>query len=335
VLQAARAVLADVPAYAEGPWDEEALWLAGPDALHTDVRPPRQQPLRAESGGYYTLRSGSGFAFIRCARFRHRPGHADQLHVDLWLRGVNLAVDAGTYGYNADVAWAKDLNGTAVHNTVTVDGADQSTKVSRFLSYPWPEGRVRSTAADASRGYFEGEHSAYERLVPPVTHRRAIIALADDAWVVIDALLSRGPHAYRVHWLLADAPYDWDPSTATLAFRGAGPSFEVRMGTAGDVGVVSLVRAEVDGARGWRAPGYGRREPALSLALEVTAATTWCWTVFSAVPALVTREANRLDVHGADWRAEIAVNTSSVEPLAVATRHVIGAAFAAPQAGAV
>ena len=33
----------------------------------------------------------------------------DQLHLDLWWRGLNIAQDAGTYLYNADPPWDNPL----------------------------------------------------------------------------------------------------------------------------------------------------------------------------------------------------------------------------------
>lgn len=326
VLQAARAILHYNRAYAEGRWDEEALWFAGPAALNAPLRPLTQRALWADAGGYYTLRSGTGFAFVRCATFRHRPGHADELHVDLWMDGVNVALDPGTYGYNADVPWAKDFECTASHNTVTVDGLNQTSKVSRFLSYPWPQGRVRSTPADAGAtpvAYWEGEHSAYSRLSNPASHRRAVIALNNAAWIVIDGLSSTAAHKYRLHWLIADAKHKWNDNTGALELQLSSQMYYLRIGTAAEGAKASLIRAEKDGARGWRAPGYGQRTPALSVALEVRATATWCWSVFTTSPVEVTCAGNELTLISDKWRADVVVDVSGIGSLARATWNPI------------
>ena len=75
-----------------GPWDEDLLWLFGSQALSAVVRAAPRSNLRAEGGGCYTLRNASGFAMVRCPRFRHRPSHADLLHVDVWWQGENVAL---------------------------------------------------------------------------------------------------------------------------------------------------------------------------------------------------------------------------------------------------
>ncbi len=37
------------------------------------------------------------WGYLRIGQFTNRPSHADQLHLDLWWRGMNIARDAGTY----------------------------------------------------------------------------------------------------------------------------------------------------------------------------------------------------------------------------------------------
>ena len=60
-------------------------------------------------GGVHILRGEASAAFIRCTDFRERPSHADQLHVDLWMRGQNIACDAGTFLYNGQGLWQNGL----------------------------------------------------------------------------------------------------------------------------------------------------------------------------------------------------------------------------------
>ena len=77
------------------------------------------------------------WAYLRTAQFTSRPSHADQLHLDLWWRGLNIARDAGTYLYNAPAPWDNSLTTTLVHNTVTINGRDQMTRAGRFLYLDW------------------------------------------------------------------------------------------------------------------------------------------------------------------------------------------------------
>ena len=88
-----------------------SLWLAGDPA---NFRPelPAPDALRLEGV--------DSWAYFRAARFEGRPAHADQLHLDLWHRGENLALDPGVYHYNADPPWTNPLDATAYHNTLTI-----------------------------------------------------------------------------------------------------------------------------------------------------------------------------------------------------------------------
>ena len=285
VIQAAHYLSTGTRCFPPGPWDEDLLWLFGREALDSPTVQPERTPLAAEKGGYYTLRSSGGFAFVRCASFVDRPGQADMLHVDLWWRGQNVVLDAGTFSYNAPEPWNNSLAHTAYHNTVTVDGLDQMDRVGKFLWLPWLKSRV--IRFDHSNGeshtQWEGEHDGYMRLKEPLSHRRAILQLPDEKWVILDKLQSTGKHSYRLHWLLMDVPFDWDEKRGLLVLHTAAGPFSVQVGvlTEGCEASPSLVRADASSARGWHSPYYNYREPALSLALSVESTSCCFRTVFS------------------------------------------------------
>ena len=283
------------------------LWLFGPEALAAPVQShAARTDLRADVGGYYTLRSSSGSAFIRCGRFRHRPGQADLLHADIWWRGQNVALDAGTYSYNAPAPWDNVLAGTTYHNTVTVDGLDQMERAGRFLWLPWACGQVRAQARSA-RGhlaYWEGEHDGYRRLPSPASHRRAIIQLGGEHWLVLDAVRSVATHRYRLHWLAPDVLNRWDAMIGRLVLSTQQGDYCIQVAAAPG-GHNSLVRADPESPRGWQAPYYGTRVPAWSLALAVEAAEVDFWTVLGPGTCCAIRSADRLEVESAGWKATL------------------------------
>src|SRR5580700_10842968 len=171
LLQLGAAVL-NRPALGSGPWDEAALWfglkpLKPAVAENTSTGPPPS----AETG-YFRLGDQNSWALIRAGHYMRRPFQADQLHVDLWWRGINLARDAGTYLYNGPPPWNNGLAGTAAHNTVMVDHRDQMRRAGRFLWLDWAQARGRSYSASGRAGAdrFEGEHDGYNRF--GVKHRR-------------------------------------------------------------------------------------------------------------------------------------------------------------------
>lgn len=265
VLQAGHYLLYGTRLLPEGPWDEDLLWLFGPEALGKEkaenvgaqTNPFNSTVSRSETlpgGGYYFLRGDKSWGVIRCAKFRDRPAHADQLHLDLWFKGYNIATDAGTYTYNSDAPWDNALARTHVHNTVCVDGTDQMTRGGKFLWLDWAQGEVEvfENSPDGRLSYWEGSHSGYRQR--GVVHRRAVLRFGEEGWVVVDDLLGQGTHNGTVHWLLPDDRFEMEVKEATLrAFTPVGPiqwcfwcSDPARLG---------IVRAgEVP--KEWRGPGH-------------------------------------------------------------------------------
>ncbi len=106
--------------------------------------------------------------------FTSRPGHADQLHLDLWWRGYNLAQDAGTNHYNDPPPWNNVLRRTGVHNTISVDGLDQMTLAGRFLWLDWAQARLidHARSNDLAWERLTAQHDGYRRL--GVIHQRSV-----------------------------------------------------------------------------------------------------------------------------------------------------------------
>ena len=139
-----------------GPWDEAALWFCGKSAKSAEREPASRR--LSSPAGYHRVGTENSWAFVRAGRYTRRPFQADQLHVDLWWHGLNLARDAGTYLYNGEPPWNNGLAGTAVHNTVMVDRGDQMRRAGRFLWLDWAQASGRTfstslsaTSADSSR----------------------------------------------------------------------------------------------------------------------------------------------------------------------------------------
>ncbi len=281
VLQAAaRAFLGERP-FPPGAWDEMPLWFPAPR------REPRRPSERAQTG---ILRApeGGAWACLRAVRLTSRPGHADQLHLDLWSGGRNLLLDAGTYLYNAPPPWDNALAQAAVHNTVTVDGRDQMTRAGRFLYLDWAQGALtgRERAADGSWARLRARHDGYRRL--GIGHERAVTAHAGGLWVVEDLLSgqSAAVRAFRLHWLMPDGQWSVDEDgegwTVTLRLPQAGIRLRLTVRTFPPAASAGLTLARAgnllygEGAvppwRGWFSPTYGVKTPALSLAVNLRAA---------------------------------------------------------------
>ncbi|MBE7535915.1 MAG: alginate lyase family protein [Anaerolineales bacterium] len=265
-----------------GPWDEDIFWLCGEVQLTAKSAKNAKEEkenlralsvLRGESfpnGGVYLLHSSNSRALIHCTDYTSRPSHADQLHVDLWIYGHNVAIDAGTYLYSGHPPWRNGLTHTSVHNTVTVDNKDQMTMVSRFTWTNWSNGKVLKH----DKNLWQGEHDGYK----PVTHKRTVISLEGDRWLVIDNLNANKPRHFALHWLLADLPFEQKENLLLLSLDET--KYKVQVGMMEGKGNYSLLRADPTSTRGWRSRYYGHKEPAISVMLEANQPQVAFWSFF-------------------------------------------------------
>lgn len=138
-VQLAMALFVGQRAYAgDGTWNGPLHWLGIP--LPQSSAPAPRDWL-ADDGGFAMLRRGRWMAMLRYPRFVFRPSQADALHLDLWVNGVNVLRDGGTYSYNTEPSWLAYFGGTASHNTVQLDERDQMPRLSRFLLGEWLQTR--------------------------------------------------------------------------------------------------------------------------------------------------------------------------------------------------
>ncbi len=60
-------------------------------------------------------------------------GHADALSFVLSIGDREILVDPGTYAYHTEPAWRRYFRSTLAHNTVGIDGQDQSVQAGNFM----------------------------------------------------------------------------------------------------------------------------------------------------------------------------------------------------------
>jgi hypothetical protein len=280
--------------FESGAWDEDLYWFYGAQGLQAPVNASQQISKNYADGGVYILRGSHSKAMIRCTDYRSRPSHADQLHLDLWWRGENIACDAGTYLYSGQGRWRNGLAHTSVHNTVTVDNRDQMKMVTRFTWTNWSRGKVLKQDTKI----WQGEHDGYHQLPDPVTHKRTVLALDDDRWLVVDHLTGQQVHHYSLHWLLNDFLFQQQGNSILLSLHKM--KYKVQVGLTHGTSEFSMVRGDPHSTRGWHSQYYGHKEPAISALLETDQSRACFWTFFGFEDDFIELIGNTIKINSFD-----------------------------------
>jgi uncharacterized heparinase superfamily protein len=274
-LQAASRLLDGKSPYPPGLWDEACVWLGIGAATKLDLQKPAELASLPDAG-LHLLRSGESRGLLRCVHFTSRPGHSDQLHFDLRCGRQPVAIDAGTYLYNAAPPWDNALTNAAVHNTILVDGHEPMLRSGRFLWLDWAQGQVlgRWQSADGRLQAIAAEHDGFGRL--GVVHRRTVVQASPSLWLVVDDVLGAGEHSARLGWLLADGRWTLRPRRLGIRYDRsrvevwfAAPCASVALYRAGELVAGNRTEGE-EQVKGWAAWTYAHRQPALRLEIEST-----------------------------------------------------------------
>ena len=119
-------------------------------------------------------------------------GHADALSFTMSAGGREFFVDPGSYAWHAHPVWRHYFRGTAAHNTVRVDGVDQSVSGGNFLWLNKARAACSLWLSGADKDSFEAWHDGYMRLEDPVKHRRLIELDKKARRVIIEDRLEMG-----------------------------------------------------------------------------------------------------------------------------------------------
>lgn len=275
-VQAAWRLLWGQPRYPSGKWDDLALWL-GLEGEADGILEGRAGDSMSEQfpqAGLHIIRKENTKTILRAVHFRSRPGHSDQMHLDIWRQGINLARDPGTYLYNADPPWDNRFSGAWCHNTLSIDGREPMLKAGRFLWLEWSQASVlgRWKSSDDQIDVIFAQHRARRR--QRSQHQRTLAVVGGDLIVVADDVLGGGEHRLVLNWNLADLTWHEKESGITLKHD----RFSVSLLWMFDSSTWGLYRAgeqiagedvvEDPTPYGWHASTYAQRKPGLQLVLE-------------------------------------------------------------------
>ncbi len=202
-LLSAGAVLFNRPDFNEGAgrFYEEAFWLLGEeglesfDSMRTGSAKPESKAF--SRGGFYIMRHQNLYMIVDClsddlqAPTGHR--HNSRLSFELFAYGRSFVIDPGAYIYTANPEWRNVFRSTVYHNTIQIDGQEQNEfdSFNLFLLGRQAQVKVNSWRTSDEYDFLDAEHTGYERLLHPVTHRRQILFNKQEGyWLIKDILTS-------------------------------------------------------------------------------------------------------------------------------------------------
>jgi hypothetical protein len=186
-------------------------------------------------------------------------GHADALAITLSVAGEECLVDPGTWSYWQGQQWRDYFRGTSAHNTVRVDGLDQSVSGGRFM---WLKKAVTSIETmPHSPGDFDfcGSHDGYLRLPDPARHQRSVrFDAATSTLVVRDRVAASEQHRLEQFWHFAPGLV-LSLTAGGLQARGRGFTLDLQVSGA-DL-VLELVHGCENPPLGWYSRTYESKQP--------------------------------------------------------------------------
>lgn len=186
-------------------------------------------------------------------------GHADALAFTLNVGDREILVDPGTYAYHTEPEWRRYFRSTPAHNTVAIDGQDQSVQAGNFMWTDHARARCIEFEAGPARQRFVGEHYGYERLADPVVHRREINFDPERRLIEVDDMLRcDGEHTARRAWQFAE---DCQVERTGSGLRITSGWTVVTMEPLEELERVDIHRAGSAEQGGWVSRRFGRKVP--------------------------------------------------------------------------
>lgn len=192
---------------------EAQIWMEV-DTSQIDLQssPEPFKSVAFEDSRYYLLRSDENSFRVSmlfdCADLGYTSiaahGHADALSTLMKINELDLFVDAGTYDYFTYPEWRNHFRSTRAHNTLEVDGHDQSVMGGAFLWEYHAIASCQNWEPTLQGGRVSGTHNGYQRLEDPVIHSRELNLQGEANQLgITDVLECQGQHGVKLHYHLA------------------------------------------------------------------------------------------------------------------------------------
>ena len=188
-------------------------------------------------------------------------GHADALSFVLNIGDREILVDPGTYAYHTDPAWRRYFRSTLAHNTVGIDGEDQSVQAGNFMWTASRAGalhrirdrRASGSASSANTTAISGSRTRW------CTGAKSCSTRDASSIEVTDMLRCEGEHRARRSWHFAE---DCQVERVGYGLKvTSGPHAGALRAAAKSSTACRCTAAAAPEQGGWVSRSFGRKEP--------------------------------------------------------------------------
>jgi hypothetical protein len=254
---------------------EDFLWLA---AGRKSGHEPGFRNYSLVDAGIYVMRTGwspddsymlvHGVQLERGEKSAHY--HNDAGHVELSIRGEDIIIDGGRYLYGNTnwKDWRAYFISTNAHNTLYVDDHTMG-EVPNTFKHRGVRTYCHSFKETDLYQVVDISHNGYAFMEDPVFHRRKVIRLSGDIFVIDDQITGLGlaKHDFRLYFNFA--PGDLDRlSDNTWKYHSSSGKGYLYTSIINDGVSVSVLKGSENPKGGWISFGYPVKVPAPQLWLS-------------------------------------------------------------------
>lgn len=256
-----------------------AAWLLStPDPrvaierLRGDHTPPALLSRQFSDSGYYLLQNekedgGSVSLLMDAGELGYGAiaahGHADALSIMLRANGSEILVDPGTYDYFTYPEWREHFRSTAAHNTLEINGEDQSRILGPFLWSDAANATLKEFTDSNSETKIVATHDGYQRLANPVVHEREVrLDKSDNSIAILDRLGGAGNISVSQTFQFSERCEVSETGSNTFTVRAENVKLEF---VVDDKCRCELFRGSKQPGPGWVSRGYHRKQKAWCL----------------------------------------------------------------------
>lgn len=194
-------------------------------------------------------------------------GHADALSVLLAVGGTPVLVDSGTYSYHAEGGWRDYFRGTRAHNTVCINGVDQSVSGGKFMWVKHAKAALHDFMSNDAQTVWTASHDGYQRLDSRVSHQRRVEYLHAERIIrVTDEITAFSPCDVSINW--QHAP-NVNIVCSDIGWEISSTKFRITAAISGADFALQSACGQLDPIAGWVSERYGKKQAALQIACNI------------------------------------------------------------------